>query len=920
MSIRIVCPDCDTSNSVADEMRGKKIRCRECDRSLSVPSGDRRRDDEGVYDPKGKSAPVQNPRRGGRDDDRSAGRLDSPPRQAKKGGSGLWAVLLVAGGSLAVAGVVSVILIVVLYFALRTPTPEAPQQQLQPQFVQKDFRPGEGPGLVLKEGFGQGPLPDQIDGVTVQRVKRSTVYLQVTLPNGMKSEGSGFLAVEPGIVITNAHVLGMLQAQSQPPTNVDVVVNSGEPGEKTLRGTIAGVDRDTDLAVVRVPADDLPPPLGITTAQSLKELQKVHYFGFPFGKQLGTNITVGNAAVSSLRKNPFGSIYQIQLDGNMQPGNSGGPLVDTSGRVVGVAVAIIKGTGINFAVPADFVKLALDGRISESSYGEPFLDNNQAKLPVRCECLDPLGRVQSVRVEVWVGSMGPERPFAFEPPPAQPGDGPRQTSDVAYQNGKAIGDVPLPALQPGQVYWIQPVLVNGAGVTQWQRASTLAAKVPLERVPANLQMKLDPGQQRTVRIKNENRVTVYQGKDKFTEGQDFEAAFLEVLTPSPKGPLVKITIGANKFAEEDNGVLRPIEAQYFTRLSRLSPSFLVDSTGKFLERNTPKLKPEVPQKDKDTLEMLMTRFCNANEEVLIYMPNRQVNPMESWQARLPTIVGKRPKLKVLDIELTCTYEGCRSTNGRNEAFISLVGAIKSRDKKSNDPLGRVVGRAMLDLEGGFLSQVNMRLSTELDVGPVQLVVSEDISLTRVPGNTEGIIPFVPNKEPSPKLDPDPKPKTDPDPKPKTDPDPKPKIDVNPKPKTDPDPKPKTDLTPKPKIEPAGPKVVLDVNSQLVASDLLGGPKGRKSKTHEVKLEAGKTYVIEMKKVGASRVDPYVQLLDPAGKVVAFDDNSGENMNAKITYTATQAGTYKVVATSVNLGVQIGAYHLTVTAVPPKDKE
>src|SRR5260221_531882 len=143
--------------------------------------------------------------------------------------------------------------------------------------VQQQLRPADWPGGGLKEGFGQGQLPDQIDEVTVQRVKRSTVYLQVTLPGGMKAEGSGFLAVEPGIVITNAHVLGMLQAQSQPPTNVDVVVNSGEPSERTVRGTVAGVDRDTDLAVVRVPANDLPPPLAITSAQTLKELQKVHY-------------------------------------------------------------------------------------------------------------------------------------------------------------------------------------------------------------------------------------------------------------------------------------------------------------------------------------------------------------------------------------------------------------------------------------------------------------------------------------------------------------------------------------------------------------------------------------------------------------------------------------------------------------------
>lgn len=886
MSIRITCPDCDTANNVADEMRGKKVRCRECERSLSVPAGERRRDVD----------------------------ADSP-RKAKTGRTGLLPVLLVAGGSLAVAGAVSIILIVVLYFALRSPTPEAQQAMAQQQQwpVAMEFVEGGGPGF----------MPDQIEAFMVQRVKRSTVYLQVTLPGGTKTEGSGFLAVEPGIVITNAHVLGMIQAQSLPPTNVDVVVHSGEPGEKTLRGTVAGVDRDTDLAVVRIPADDLPPPLAITSGQSLKELQKVHYFGFPFGKQLGTNITIGNAAVSSLRRNPHGAIYQIQLDGNMQPGNSGGPVVDNAGRVVGVAVAIIKGTGINFAVPADFVKLALDGRIAETSYGEPFLDDNQAKLPVKYECIDPLGRVQSVRVDIWVGGMGPERPFAFQPPNAEPGDGPKQTISVNYQNGKAIGDVPLPALQPGQVYWVQPVLVNASGTTRWNPASTLTPSTPLQRVASSLLMKVDQPGQRTVHLKDTKRMTIYQGKEKFTDGLEFEADLLEVLTPSPKGTAIRVTIGPGKFADEVDGKLQPLEPIHLTRLRALAPNFLIDATGKFRERGTPEpkdLKPDLSQKDCETLEMMLNRVCNAFEGVALYMPNRRVEPMETWQAKVPTIMGKGPKKKVLDIDLTCTYEGTRIINNRNEAFISLVGKIVGREKDDSGVLGQVVGRAMLDLEAGFLSQVTMKLSSDVEFGiGVQMVLSEDISLTRVPGNTQGIVPFE-TKQLTPKVDPEPKPKTDLEPKPKTDPEPKPKIDLNPKPKTDPDPKPKTDLTPKPKVEPLGPKLVFEINSQLGKDDLLGGPKGRRSKTHEVKLEAGTTYVIEMKKVGVSKVDPYVQLLDSGGKVVAFDDNSGENMNAKITYTATQAGTYKVVATSVNLGVQIGAYHLTVTAVPPKGKE
>jgi predicted Zn finger-like uncharacterized protein len=926
MSMRITCPECKAMCKVEDDQCGKKVRCRECDRLLSVPAGGTKtvardaEEDDGFYDPKSKSAPASKRRNRDDDDDRPAARRDrdggaSPV--AKKGGSGLLVVLLIAGGSLVALGLVSVLLIVALVFVWgsapnggnvvvavndapafpRQPAaPPPPPQAFKPEPIEQNRDPvvkGPGPAIKGPVPANPGPAPDKIAGDTLQAVKRSTVYLRVTMSNGMQTEGSGFFAVEPGVIITNAHVLGMLGAQSMPPANVDVVVYAGEPNAMTLKGVVAGVDRSTDLAVVRVPSNGLPPPLSLESTLKLADLQKVYILGFPFGKKAATNVTSSEAAISGLGKDKTGAIDQVRLTGDMQPGNSGGPVVDAAGRVVGVSVAIMRGTRINFAVPADFIKVILDGRLAESRFGEPFANNDQTMLPAKFHCLDPLGRVQDFRVEVWTGSQGPARPFGGAQPPAMPGDSARKAIAIAYNSGKATADIPLPPLPAGHVYWIQPVLVNGAGVTQWQPASTLAARIPLKRVPANLQMKLDPqGQERTVKLKNEMRINIYQGKEKFTEGQHFDATFLEVLTPSPKGPVIKITIGANKFAEEENGDLRPIEASYFTRLSKLSPSFLVFPTGKLHERNTPILRANLPQKDKDILEMLMSRFCNANEEVLLYVPNRQVNSMESWQAQLPIIVGKRPKVKVLDLVLTCTYEGLRSTNGRHEAFISFVGAIRGRDKGNREPRGHAVGSAMLDLEAGFLSQVNMRLTTEMDLGPAQLVISEDISLTRTSGNTQNIVAFVPPKGPpkGPPLGPP----------------------------VGPDLKPKIDLLPKPDLTPGGPKLIFEANARIVPSDLLG-PKARKCKVHDVKLEAGKTYVIEMKTVGATTFNPFLLLLDIGGKVVAQDDDSGENKNARIRFNAKQSGTYKVVATS-SIGQQIGAYHVSVTAVPPEKKE
>jgi len=187
---------------------------------------------------------------------------------------------------------------------------------------------------------------------TVQQVKRSTVYLRVNLPGGTR-EGSGFFALERGIVITNAHVLGMLRVGSALPRSIDAVINSGE----ARTGKVLGVDLNNDLAVLRVQGDvaSLPPPLAVDIAAKVSELQKVYIFGFPFGAALGKNTTVSPTVVTSLRYDK-GILKQIQFGGGMHPGNDGGPVTDARGVVVGVCVAGIKGTNINFAVPADFIR------------------------------------------------------------------------------------------------------------------------------------------------------------------------------------------------------------------------------------------------------------------------------------------------------------------------------------------------------------------------------------------------------------------------------------------------------------------------------------------------------------------------------------------------------------------------------------
>jgi hypothetical protein len=113
------------------------------------------------------------------------------------------------------------------------------------------------------------------------------------------------------------------------------------------------VDAVNDLALLRVEGENLPAPLTFGRSADLIETQEVVIFGYPFGELLGKNISVNRSTVSSLRKEN-GTLMVVQLAGGLNPGNSGGPVTNNRGEVIGVSVAKLRGADtIGFAIPAE---------------------------------------------------------------------------------------------------------------------------------------------------------------------------------------------------------------------------------------------------------------------------------------------------------------------------------------------------------------------------------------------------------------------------------------------------------------------------------------------------------------------------------------------------------------------------------------
>ena len=231
--------------------------------------------------------------------------------------------------------------------ATRPPPQEEPPKVVVPPKTEPTIT--QPPPKIVEPPKPKPPTFEEI----VRQVKGATVYIRVTHRPGQVATGTGFFAGKPGFVVTNAHVVGYEQKRPRPTGRVEVVVNSGEQNERTLSAQLYGVDIESDLALLQVEGEALPTPLTFGKAADLVETNEVVIYGYPFGELLGKNISVNRSTVSSLRKEG-GKLVVVQLAGGLNPGNSGGPVTNAKGEVIGVSVAKLRGAEtIGFAIPAE---------------------------------------------------------------------------------------------------------------------------------------------------------------------------------------------------------------------------------------------------------------------------------------------------------------------------------------------------------------------------------------------------------------------------------------------------------------------------------------------------------------------------------------------------------------------------------------
>ena len=192
------------------------------------------------------------------------------------------------------------------------------------------------------------------------------------------SSGSGILLSADGYILTNAHVVrGAHEVKVQ--LNVRAEAEARQQGDRTLNrpivGKVIGIDRDSDLAVVKIEKTNLP-FLTFGDSDELKQGQIVLALGNPLG--LDNSVSMGVVSAVSRQIKAEDPMVYVQTDAPINPGNSGGPLLDADGRVVGINTLIFSQSGgsegIGFAIPSNiarevYAQLKAKGHVHRAQLG-----------------------------------------------------------------------------------------------------------------------------------------------------------------------------------------------------------------------------------------------------------------------------------------------------------------------------------------------------------------------------------------------------------------------------------------------------------------------------------------------------------------------------------------------------------------------
>ncbi|HTK75701.1 MAG TPA: trypsin-like peptidase domain-containing protein [Gemmataceae bacterium] len=779
MAVTVVCPGCRTGYPISDDLVGKKIRCKKCQETFTAtPSKNRATDDRIQTKPGAVKA-------GRRNDDGPRGRPET-----KKAGKGLLigviagAIVLIVGGGIGALA---------LMFSSDTTTDnqQANVQASNPPVVTPATNPTNGsPKTEVAKSdtkanekaatpttaatfstlpTEQNPAQPRIRYAdfradVVNRAKESAVMIQTTMAEGA-ADGSGFIAEPDGIIITNAHVVGMKHAAARPPDKVDVIVHAGiKDKERRLEAKILALDREEDLAVLKVNPKDLPPPIPMATSHDVPDGAKLMTLGFPLGRGLKRAVDAGSeqetglevkaryTTVSGRHRAPDGSVKFISVEGGVDGGNSGGAVIDTSGYVVAIVDAEIPGTQIKFVIPVEYARYLLQGRIQRLIPGQAVASGGGAKQPLTAIVADPMKRIAKITADIWTAPKPTRakgelamRPGADREPPAVAGDSNKISAPVRFNPDERVQlgemhlahmDLTLPPLPAGHVYWFRPKYQMKDGREHWGEAVVVEmGRHPVDLSPANLTVHHKADTER--RIHMVSRATSGYETEETSRATDLK--LIASISEKTRSPIaangdakIRMQYEDLKFADRDldDAIRRELKG-VMDQVKGLGAEVTMTPSG-----NIRSVTPDFAQVSRAPLvrailDRLNKQIVQALENVAVPLPNKEVQPGEGWNVdtQYTLLITQPPRNATF--KMMCKYVGTRVRNGRKEAVIEMTGRVirggmndggNNRGAPGQPPAGGGSGNVESDEGGrsGFQGLANGSALVDLETGYITL--------------------------------------------------------------------------------------------------------------------------------------------------------------------------------------------------------
>jgi hypothetical protein len=376
-----------------------------------------------------------------------------------------------------------------------------------------------------------------------------------------------------------------------------------------------------------------------------------------------------------------------------------------------VAVAVVKGTQIHFAIPGDVVNAFLNGRRDVFSREPAYKDGDKLKMPLIVTLIDPLERVRGVQVECWTGPAGKE----------VPDDSGKQTVALVYdKKGTATGEITLPPTKdPKDVYWWKATITDGTGTPRVTGPFGRPLHMLVERTPVPIKYKAAPGGLNLVDLKSTGIL-----RFRTSDGDEGNLKSVIECTLREQADKEAGDGGATRFRltyqklnfglSVDDKPVRKEEAlsQAFKDVKFLSLNTEVDGDGNQTQGRAD--FGRMPDSSKEVLSDVCDQVLQSLSVMTVPLPGDKLQPLQTWKAQRLLVVGPLGMGLLTRADLKYKYVGLRNRNGQTDVMIDVKGDLRGA-KESSSMAGSLTALLALSPETGQLVHGSATFKVDLDL-------------------------------------------------------------------------------------------------------------------------------------------------------------------------------------------------------------